>query len=266
MLAKGADPREMMAEIGGKATGTNRGRGGTMHLVDFSLNIFGLNAILGASVPHVAGGVLAADYDGDSTIGVAFFGDGAANQGVVAESMNLAQVWDLPVVFLCENNQYAVTTARDDAVAGDQISDRAAGYGMPGETIDGQDVLEVYDVVGEAVDRARNGGGPHFIECETYLYREHSANVDAILDTPVRGGDERAHWADRDPIAMFEAALKDEGVLNSDQQADIEEEIDAELDAAVDLMRDSDEPAPERATEDVYADQSHSTLPAPTYR
>lgn len=267
MLAKGADIGEMMAELGGTVSGTNGGRGGTMHMVDFSLGIFGLNGILGASAPHVAGGVFAAGFEGDDRVGVSFFGDGAANEGIVYETMNLAAVWDLPVVFCCENNGYGVTLSAEEAIAGDQIADRAASMGIPSATVDGQDVLAVYEAARDAVERARDGGGPQFLECETYRYREHSFNTERALgDRTYRDEAEIERWKERDPIDLFVAELDGSAVLPADRRAEIDAAIEAELDAAIELMREGEHPPADHALEDMYASQDYPNFPAPTYR
>lgn len=267
MLAKGADVGEMMAELGGKRAGTNKGRGGTMHMVDFSLGIFGLNGILGASGPHVAGGVFASGLDGDDTVGVSFFGDGASNEGIVYETMNLAAVWDLPVVFVCENNGYGVTLSAEEGIAGDRISDRAAAMNIPATTIDGQDVFTVYDEVRSAVERARSGGGPQFVECETYRYREHSFNTERALgDRTYRDDEEIERWKERDPIRMFVEKVNATGVLSAERRDEIDAEIDAEIDEAVELMRTSDHPPAENAFDDMYVDDDYPNFPAPGYR
>lgn len=268
VLAKGADIDQMMAELAGKETGLNNGRGGSMHMVDFSLGIFGCNAIVGASVPHVAGGVFSAKLDGGDRVGVSFFGDGAANQGIVHETMNLAAIWDLPVIFLCENNQYAVSTPQDEVVAGEKISDRANGYGFPNETINGQDVLEVYRTVRTAVDNARSDDRPRLIECETYRYDGHFYGEDKILhNRPYRDNEEIQTWKEeRDPVNTFRQALLHSGVLSEDDLAEIDAEIETQVEEAAEFARESDYPDKERATENAYTDQEYQNFPAKRYR
>lgn len=270
VLAKGADIDEMMAEIAGKEPGLNRGRGGSMHMVDFSLGIFGCNAIVGASVPHVAGGVFSAKLDGDDRVGVSFFGDGASNEGVVHETMNLAAVWDLPVVFLCENNGYAISTSDEYAVAGDSIADRAACYDFPGKTINGQNVLTVYEEVREAVAGAREDAQPRLVECETLRYSGHFSGEKALNwleDRPYRPDGEVDDWKEqRDPISTFREALAGTGVASEDRLDDIDDDIGAEVNEAAEFAVESDYPPAERATEEVYADQDYAYTPATKYR
>lgn len=268
VLAKGGDINQMMGELAGKETGLNRGRGGSMHMVDFSLGIFGCNAIVGASVPHVAGGVLSAKLDGDDRIGIAFFGDGASNQGLVHETMNLAAVWDLPVIFLCENNQYAVSTHSNEATAGEHISDRAAGYGMSGETINGQNVLEVYETVTAAVEAAREDNQPRLIECETYRYSGHFAGEANLLsDRPYRSTDEIDVWEEeQDPITTFRQALLNADILSQAALDRIDDEVASQLEEAATFATESDYPDGERAFKDVYADQDYPNTPTSNYR
>jgi TPP-dependent pyruvate/acetoin dehydrogenase alpha subunit len=240
-----------------------------MHMVDFSLGIFGCNAIVGASVPHVAGGVLSSELDGDNRVGVSFFGDGASNQGVVHETMNMAAVWDLPIVFLCENNQYAVSTSREDAVAGEQISNRAEGYGIPGETINGQNVLKVYETVSEAVETAREEKRPQLIECETYRYSGHFSGEEENLtkDRPYRDKAEREAWREeKDPVDTFREALLHANVFSEAELQEMDEDVEAKLEEAAEFAKRSDYPDEERAPENTYANQGYPNLPAEGYR
>lgn len=268
VLAKGADINKMMAELAGKETGLNNGRGGSMHMVDFSLGIFGNNAIVGASVPHVAGGVLSAKLDGEDRVGVSFFGDGASNQGVVHETMNMAAVWDLPVVFLCENNQYAVSTPQETAVAGEKISDRAESYGMPGETIDGQNVIDVYETVKAAVENARNDSQPCLIECKTYRYTGHfSGETDLLKDRPYREDDEIETWKkERDPIETFRQALLEADVFGEDELSEIDDEVEVRLEEAAEFARESEYPDGAKAPKNTYTNQEYPNFPAAKYR
>ncbi|SVB10727.1 uncharacterized protein METZ01_LOCUS163581, partial [marine metagenome] len=174
-IAKGLDTHAMMAEIMGRATGQCGGKGGSMHIADFSKGMLGANAIVGASIPLAVGAALTAKYKGieNESVGVSFFGDGASSQGVLHESMNLASIWKLPVIFACENNGYAEATPAWYSVSADDIASRADGYGMPGVVVDGMDVFAVYDAAGEAIARARAGEGPTFLELKTYRYHGH---------------------------------------------------------------------------------------------
>lgn len=268
VLAKGADIDRMMAELAGKETGLNNGRGGSMHMVDFSLGIFGCNAIVGASVPHVAGGVLSSQLDGDDRVGVSFFGDGASNQGVVHETMNMAASWDLPVVFLCENNQYAVSTSQKEAVAGEKISDRAASYGIPGETINGQNVLEVYEKVQSAIENTRTDKQPRLVECKTYRYSGHfSGEADLLKDRPYRDDDEIETWKkERDPLRTFREALQEGEVFGEDELDEIDDEVQEQLREAADFALESEYPDGEKAPKNTYANQNYTNFPAEKYR
>jgi 2-oxoisovalerate dehydrogenase E1 component len=208
-LAKGADMRRMMAELMGRIDGYCRGLGGSMHVADLSKNILGANGVVGAGIGLGTGAALAAQYRGDGTAGVAFFGDGASNEGIFHEALNLASLWKLPIVYLCENNQYGLSTSMAESTSIDRLSRRAAAYSMPGITIDGNDVEAVQSAVAQAIARARAGAGPTLIEAITYRWGEHSmrANLPAY-----RTGDEEAQWKARDPIARLETRLRDGGV------------------------------------------------------
>ena len=207
-IAKGARIDRMMAELMGRQTGYCQGLGGSMHIADMELNIMGANGIVGAAMPLATGAGLAAKLQGTDRVAVAFFGDGASNQGVFHESLNLAAVWKLPVIFVCENNQYALSTSYRNTTAVSQVSNRAASYEIPGITVDGNDGVEVYLVLREAVDRARAGEGPTLIEAMTYRHGQHSLRVN--LRDP-RPEDELESWLDRDPIARMEKRLSSEG-------------------------------------------------------
>ena len=207
-IAKGARIDRMMAELMGRQTGYCQGLGGSMHIADMELNIMGANGIVGAAMPLATGAGLAARLQGTDQVAVAFFGDGASNQGVFHESLNLAAVWKLPVIFVCENNQYALSTSYRNTTAVSQVSNRAASYEIPGITVDGNDGVEVYLVLREAVDRARAGEGPTLIEAMTYRHGQHSLRVN--LRDP-RPEDEIQSWMDRDPIARMEKRLTTEG-------------------------------------------------------
>ena len=186
-IAKGVDVGEMMAEIYGKATGSCRGKGGSMHIADLSKGMMGANGILGAGAPLACGAALAAKFRGDGGVGISFVGDGASNQGMFLESLNLAAVWNLPVIFVVENNGYAESTARDYAVAVDSYVDRAAGFGLPGVTVDGTDFFAVYETAGEIIKRAREGGGPSLLECKMIRFFGHFEGDPADLSRQGRG-------------------------------------------------------------------------------
>lgn len=268
VLAKGAKIDRMMAEIAGKESGLNDGRGGSMHMADFSLGIFGCNGIVGASVPHVLGGVLSADLDDEDRVGIAFFGDGAANQGVVHETMNLATIWDLPVIFLCENNQYAVSTPSDRAVAGARIADRAAGYGIPGERINGQNVLSVFESVRDTVESVRQDRTPALIECETYRYDGHFHGEATLLaDRQYRKAAELETWqSKKDPLKTFRDALLTTETFEERTLSRIDAEVESTVDAAKTFARESDLPSGSRALDNTYTNQGYPDFPAVGYR
>ena len=192
-IAKGADVGAMMAELLGRANGYCGGKGGSMHIADLDLNMLGCNGLVSAGVPHAAGAVMAAGLRGERRVAVAFHGDGAANQGILYETLNLAAVWRLPIIVICENNQYAMTTPYAISQAGENIAARAAGFGIPAEVVDGMDVHAVRAAVGAAIERGRAGEGPSYIECQTYRYMGHSLRN----DRPVRSEEEIASWKAR---------------------------------------------------------------------
>ena len=213
-IAKGLDTHAMMAEIMGRATGQCGGKGGSMHIADFSKGMLGANAIVGASIPLAVGAALTAKYKGieNESVGVSFFGDGASSQGVLHESMNLASIWRLPVIFACENNGYAEATPAWYSVSADDIASRADGYGMPGVVVDGMDVFAVYDAAGEAIARARAGEGPTFLELKTYRYHGHFHADDP---KKYRKPDEEEHYRERDALKNFEKRVTSQKLMSA---------------------------------------------------
>ena len=195
-IGKGADVEKMMAELLAKESGYCAGKGGSMHIADLDLNMLGCNGLNSAGIPHAAGAVMAAKLRGETRVAVAFHGDGAANQGVLYETLNVASVWNLPLIVVCENNQYALSTPYEISQAGESIAARAAGYGIPSRVIDGMDVNVVRAAAQEAIERGRNGGGPSYIQCQTYRYAGHSLRN----DRPKRTEEEIASWRARGPI------------------------------------------------------------------
>ena len=183
-----------------------------MHLADFSVGILSESGILGSSIPTAVGAALGNQLQGNDRVAVPLFGDGASNEGSFHESINLAAIWKLPVVFVCENNQYAVTSSFKDMVASDNISDRAAAYNIPGVVVDGQDVIAMYEAVTEAVSRARSGQGPSLIEGRTYRYHDHSLDLNRIVREPYRDEAELEHWKQRDPITIHRELLLTQGI------------------------------------------------------
>ncbi len=227
LIAAGADIRRMMAEMFGRRTGYCKGLGGSMHIADLSLNILGCNGIVGAGIPHACGAALTAKLRGTGRAAVAFFGDGAAGQGATHEGMNLAATWKLPVVFVCENNQFALSADWRTQRAVADLAERAAGYGMPGEIVDGNDVLAVEDAVARALDLARKGGGPTLLEMKTFRRMQHSmrANLPDVRDRAVID-----EWEPKDPLPRFERALRELGELDDALAARIGKEVEAAVD------------------------------------
>lgn len=213
VIAKGGDPARMFAELLGKADGYCRGKGGSMHIVDFPSGMLGTNGIVGGGIPIAAGAAVANQYLHNSRVALSFFGDGATNQGVFFESLNLAALWALPVVFLAENNQYTEWTRTEDLTVG-EITARAVPFGVPAHKVDGNDVAAVHNTVREAADRARSGGGPSLIECVTYRWHGHNEGEEAFAGH-YRPASEIEKWKARDPIATLKSRLLDQGVLDA---------------------------------------------------
>lgn len=248
-IAKGADPAKMFAEFFGKETGYCKGRGGSMHIADVTKGNLGANGIVGGGLPIAVGAALSAKRLGTGAVVTCFFGDGANNEGAFHEALNMAAVWKLPVVFVCENNKYgmSVSTERSTAVA--QIADRAVAYAMPGVTVDGNDVSAVAEACSAAVDRARAGHGPSLIEAMTYRWRGHSKSD----RNRYRTKDEIDSWIARDPIPRFSALLVEHGILADADVASLEAEVVDEIAAAIDYAKASPDPDPREATRDVYS-------------
>ena len=251
LLARGADPARMMAELFSRTTGLNRARGGSMHIADFSLGIYGANGIVAAGAPIAAGGVWAANQSGKPAVGVTFFGDGAINQGVLHETMNLAAIWSIPLIFCCENNGYAVTMPIERASA-TPIAERVGGHGFPVYVVDGMDPRAVYDAAAEAVARGRAGGGPSFIECRTYRFRGHHT-AEATQGLSYRTDDEIQSWQSRDPIVAWPDALERDGRMTAADRAQIDADVERTLDDAVEFARSGPRAEPEDALDYMYA-------------
>lgn len=254
-IAKGGDLKLMMAELYGKETGYCKGKGGSMHIADFNIGILGANGIVGAGLPIATGSGLTAKLQHTDQVTVCFFGDGAANQGSFHDSVNLAAIWKLPVIYVCENNMYAVSTPASYSISIKDVADRGAAYGIPGFTVDGQDVTAVYEAAHEAVARARRGDGPSLIECKTYRYLGHMLGEEAFFGPGVsyRSEEEIASWKQRDPIALFEAKLEQLGVLTKEEASKIDEQIKGQVEEAVVFAKGSPLPAPEEALLHVFA-------------
>ena len=252
ILAKGGDPRRVMAELFGRADGYNRGRGGSMHIADLALGIYGANGLVGAGTPIACGAALAAKLEGKQRVVASFFGDGATNQGVVHEAMNLAAIWKLPVLFVCENNGYAITASIRDMLAISRIADRAAAYGFPGEQVDGMDVLAVYAAAGQGVARARAGEGPSLIECVTYRYSGHFT-TEHVLGLKYRPREEIEAWQAKDPLSTFPARLMTMGVLTAEQKDAIDADVEQRVEDAIAFSRQSPFPKADEALDGMYA-------------
>ena len=251
-IGKGAQLGPLMAELVGKATGVCGGKGGSMHLADFKVGSLGESGIVGSSIPIATGAALSSKILGTGRVSLAFFGDGAANQGCLYEAMNLASVWELPIVFLCENNHYALSTPAHTVTAG-VIAERAAGFNMPGVRVeDGQSVLTVYDAVRAAVDRARSNKGPSLVEVMTYRFNEHSEGL--RLATDYRNAAEKESWLKRDPVKMFRTYLLDNGIADASILDQLEAEVLAEVEDAVQFAEDSPYPEPSVAFKDIYTE------------
>jgi pyruvate dehydrogenase E1 component alpha subunit len=248
-IAKGADLNRMMAEFMGKENGYCRGRGGSMHIADVAGGNLGANGVVGGGIATAMGVALGLKMQKRDQITLCFFGDGAANLGTFNESLNMAAIWTLPVVYVCENNQYAVSFSVKKAFAIERISDRAAGYGMPGVTVDGNDLLAVYEAVSQAVKRARKGEGPSLIENVTYRWRGHSkSDVNRY-----RTKEEIEAWKRKCPIQRFRALLIEEGILTEEEADRIKQEAYTAIEAAVEFAEVSPEPALAAIEEGVYA-------------
>lgn len=248
-IGKGARLDRLLAELMGKETGVNQGKGGSMHLSDFSVGSLGETSIVGSGLPVATGAALGSKMQGNDRVTLCFFGDGASNQGTFHESLNLAAIWQLPVVYVCENNGYGEMTAAADVLSVKDVSTRAVGYDMPGVTVDGQDVLAVYAAVSQAVDRARAGGGPSLVETKTYRFENHAIGL------PFEGYRDQAEvdeWrTHRDPLKLFRAALTAEGVETAALD-DIDEAVAGEVADALAFARSSAVPPPEAAFTNVF--------------
>ena len=258
LIARGADPARMFAELMAREDGLNRGRGGSMHVADVSLGIFGANGIVGAGVPFAAGAASVSDPD-DPRVAVAFFGDGAINQGVLLETLNLAAAWNLPVIFCCENNGYAVTTPASKSSRVSPLQ-RANGFGIAGREVDGMDVEAVYDAAQWAVTQARSGGGPVFLDCRCYRFVGHNTG-EHTLGLTYRTDEEIEGWKARDPLVTAALRLADEHGQGRSGVAEIDDAVAVEIEAAIDFARDSARPAAGTATDFMYAT---TTLPTAT--
>ncbi len=250
-IGKGMEPKAILAELIGKETGCCRGKGGP-HLADFNLGILGRSGIQAAHIPIAAGVALSAKMRKSGQVIVCFFGNGASNEGNFHEGLNLAAVWKAPVVYVCENNLYALFSPLLETTAVENIADRAASYGIPGVIVDGNDAEEVYDAAGEAMERARNGEGPTLIESNTYRLRGHTA-MDRFHYGGYRDKSEVDSWAQKDPILLLQKKLLERGVASEVLREEIENEAKQEMDEAEKFATESKFPSPESILSDVYA-------------
>jgi pyruvate dehydrogenase E1 component alpha subunit len=248
-IAKGAQLKKIMAELLGKKTGYCAGKGGSMHIADFSIGMLGATAVVGAGIPIAVGAGLSVKLRGTDQVVACFFGDGASNQGTFHEGINMTSIWKLPVIFVCENNLYAMGTRQSRVMAIESIADRAVAYGIPGVAIDGNDVMAVYRTAREAVERARKGEGATLIECKTYRHKGHSR----IDPARYRPNEEVEEWLRRDPIKRFREKLLQAHVSTEAEIALAEKQVLARVEEAVKFTMESPHPAPREALEDVYA-------------
>jgi pyruvate dehydrogenase E1 component alpha subunit len=246
-IAKGASLKKMMAELFGRRTGYCKGKGGSMHITDKSIRMLGANAVVGGAIPIAVGAGLSCKLKYPERVAACFFGDGASNQGTFHEGVNMAAVWDLPVIFVCENNLYAMGTRQSIVMKIQNIAERAAGYGIPGVTVDGNDVIAVYGAAKEAVSRARKGEGPTLLECKTYRHKGHSRFDPAKY----RPESEVTEWLARDPLVVLRKKLLNKGVPEEFFQK-VEEQVSKEIEEAVEFAQNSPFPEPEEALDDVW--------------
>jgi len=247
-LVRGITPNEVMAELYGKVTGCSRGKGGSMHLFDAEKRMMGGHAIVGGHIPLAAGFAFASKYKGEHDVTLCFFGDAAANQGVFHETLNMAALWKLPVVYVCENNRYGMGTAFERAFAVWDIYERASSYDMPRDVVDGMDVIDMYKKTKEAIDRARNEHIPTFLEARTYRFRGHS------MSDPIHGHyrtkEEVEEMKAKDPIINFGELLKKEDIFSDDKMKEMDDEIKKIVNEAIEFAEESEEPP----LEDLYTD------------
>jgi acetoin:2,6-dichlorophenolindophenol oxidoreductase subunit alpha len=250
LVAKGGDFKKMYAELFGRDTGYCRGKGGSMHISDMDLGMLGANGIVGAGPPIAMGAAFANRYKGNGNVAVAFFGDGASNEGAFHEAANMAATWKLPLVLLCENNGYGEFTPQAKHQAIKDVADRAIGYGMPGVTVDGMDAVAVYEAAGEAIARARRGEGPTLLECKTYRFYDHVGIRG--MGVSYRTDAEVLEWRQRDAIEGLEKRMTEMGVASPDDLKAVHERVRAEALDAIKFAEESPFPEPSELLTDVY--------------
>ena len=251
LIAKGGEFDRMFAELFGRVDGYCKGKGGSMHVSDLSIGMLGANGIVGGGPPIAMGAGFANKYKKNGNVAVTFFGDGASNEGAFHEAANMAALYKLPVLFVCENNGFGEYTPQREHQAIADVADRAQGYGMPGVVVDGMDVMAVYEAAGAAVESARQGGGPTLLECKTYRFYDHVGRRG--MGRTYRTDEELAEWMKRDPIEMFEARLAEQGVLSAEAAKEVHEEIARDVEAAIEFAKASPMPDPDALLDDVYA-------------
>jgi acetoin:2,6-dichlorophenolindophenol oxidoreductase subunit alpha len=248
-VAKGVDPRGMMAELFGKATGTCKGKGGSMHIADMDKGMLGANGIVGGGPPLACGSGLTAKLNKTDQVTICFFGDGASEQGTLHESLNLAAIWKLPIVFVAENNGYAESTPAHYHCSVENIADRAAAYNMPGVTIDGNDIFAVYEAAGEAIRRARAGQGPTLLECKTYRFNGH---FEGDAQTYKIAADQEKFQKERDPIKLFKDSVIARGIVSESALQAIDDRVATHINDAVKFAEESPFPDVKETFTDVY--------------
>lgn len=249
LLAKGADPNLIMAEIYGKSTGYNKGKSGTLHIAAPEVNALCTTTVVGGGIPIVVGTAFAQQYNKSDSVSVCFFGNGAADEGSFHESLNMAALWNLPAIFICENNVYSGAQRMEDHTKVKDIATRASGYDMPGVVVDGNDAVAVYNATVEARERCLAGEGPTLIECKTYRWRGHGESDHQVYQPK----DEIACWMERCPVEKLQKELLDEGFITRQEVIELENEINKAVEESVRFAEDSPWPAPEDALEDIYA-------------
>ncbi len=250
-IASGIEAKYLIAEFLGKSTGTTKGKGGSMHLADPDRNFWGGHAIVGAHLPLAAGMAMADKYRGDPGVTICMFGDGATNIGYFHEALNLSMVWDLPVLWVCENNQYGMGTSVERASAVNEMRQKAEGYQMPNSRVNGMNVLEVRNAAEETLGYVRDNGTPYFLEVVTYRYQGHSMGDPERY----RESEEVDQWREDDPIGIFRAHLVDSGLFSSDELTKEEELVNQEIEEAVEFAESSPNPPPEALFENIYAEE-----------
>jgi len=246
----GIPPKLVMAELLGKATGISKGKGGSMHMADVKKNYWGGHAVVGAHLPIASGLALGDLYQGNDGVTICMFGDGATNIGFFHEALNLSKVWNLPVLWVCENNQYGMGTAVDRASAVSEIRQKAEGYGMPNSRVDGMDIMAVRKAAEEVIAKVRKGEGPYFLEAVTYRYRGHSMGDPERY----RQSEEIKKWQENDPIGIYHTFLTGEGIVSEEELDDVEARVERDVEEAVQFAESSPEPEPSALFENVYVE------------